>query len=105
MKCAWCPYAKLCWDEDALKAHFNTYEKKEWPTDINKLKDNILVDLFNVYESPDKKASQADAIETDIIKRLVEAEVKKIKLDNGHVYELKYLKTPKPHFDLRRSKL
>ncbi len=105
MKCAWCPYAKLCWNEDALKAHFNTYEKKEWPTDIGKLKNQPLVDLFAAYESPDKKAAEAESIETAIKQYLVEAEVKKIKLDNGNVYELKYLKTPKPHFDLRRSKL
>lgn len=108
IKCAFCPYKDMCWDTNALKEYFGTLDKKEWPTDLKELPAEVasmLTMLFRSHEDPNKLANQANSIEVDIIAILEVNKIKKLKLDNGNVYELKFLKSPQPHFELRRGKL
>lgn len=39
MRCAFCQYKSTCWEEDALKAYFKTFPKKQWPTDTDRMGD------------------------------------------------------------------
>lgn len=105
IKCAFCPYAAKCWNEDALKEYFNSFPTKVWPTNIAKLNDYSIDTLFNQYETLNQSNKLYDSVVLELTKKLVDAKVKKVKLDNGNVYELKYLKSPKPHFELRKSKI
>lgn len=103
MRCAFCPYKGKCWNTDAKTAWFKTFPKKEWPKD---LRDHPkLSDLMELYEDGVLASKSQEKLESDILKYMVDNQLRKIKLGNGHVYELKYLKSPTEHFELRRSKL
>ena len=108
MRCAFCPYAKECWPEgqDGLKAWFSTFPKKKWPTDLHKIKDKgQLKKLFQDFEKGIDDIKIKEETEQEIVKLMLEKGLKKIKLDNEHIYEVKYLKSPRPHYELRRTKL
>lgn len=103
MRCAFCPYSKECWgDDDSLRAWFNTFPKKGWPTDLER---EDLVEKFLAYEKGLTAIENTQRIETQILKELSDLELKKVRLPNGNVYETKYLKSPQPHLELRRSKI
>lgn len=104
MRCAFCPYSKECWGQDGLKAWFKTMPKKEWPTDVDRLPKEV-GSLFASYEKAVADGKQAERIEQEIVKALESANESKVRLDTGAVYEVKYLKSPKPHFELRRVKV
>lgn len=101
-RCAFCPYKAKCWGQDALKAWFKTFPKKQWATKSSEVAG--VEELFIAYEALEATLDNREKIEQDIIKLLVDKEVRKIKLANGKVWEVKYLKSPKEHFELRRSK-
>ena len=61
--------------------------------------------LFASYEKAVADGKQAERIEQEIVKALESANESKVRLDTGAVYEVKYLKSPKPHFELRRVKV
>lgn len=103
VKCAFCPHKNICWREnDALKEHFKTYPDKRWPKKIEE--ESALVHLFKAYEAFSKKQDKFDTFREVLISEMVEKGLFKIELPWGHVYELKKLKTPKEHWELRRSK-
>lgn len=101
--CAFCPYKDKCWNDNALKAYFATYPPKKWPTDITKLgkRKKEVSELFSEFLQHDVK--KKETIESRICKLLNEEQVRKIKLDNGRVFEVKLLKTKGPV--LRETKL
>lgn len=103
MKCAFCPYKGQCWETDAKTAWFKTFPKKEWPKDLTT--EPELRMLMQLYEGSLIDEKRKNKLETDILKLMVDKRLRKIKLDNGNVYELKYLKSPSEHFELRRSKI
>ena len=109
MHCSFCPFSKKCWPEtDAKKEWFKTFPKKKWPIDSRRCNQHTQLEgLFVEYEDRVKAVAELKDLETRIKTVLLDDadKIKKIKLDNGHVYELKYLKSPRPHYDLRRSKL
>lgn len=107
-RCAFCPYQKVCWEgEDARKAWYKTMPPKQWPKDTNRLGALGIVfeDLFSQYRAVNNVEKDKANIEERILKVMAEHKINKIKLDNGEVYELKWLKSPRPHFELRRSKV
>lgn len=106
VKCAFCPYSAQCWNENALKAFYKTFPKKQWPTDTNRMgvKGNQLESLFAKYNESHRFIGETEKAEQDILKAMAEAEVNKVKLEDGSVYEAKFLKSPRPHMELRRSK-
>lgn len=90
--------------EEPRKLWFQTFPKKKWPTDVSKLSVELQNDLKDWAERQ-KSLKAQKALEERIISQMLEAKVKKVKLDNSRVYELKFLKTPKEHFELRDAKL
>jgi len=103
MRCAFCPYKDLCWgDNDPLKQWFKTFPKKEWA--VGEDKHPTLKPMFKKLLELDKEAEAQETIRENIIQYMLDHKIKKIKLANGYVYELKLLKTPREHFELRRSK-
>jgi hypothetical protein len=106
MHCAWCDFADQCWPErDSKKAYFKTFPKKRWPNDIGKIEDDELEGMFAEYEELEFYTTKRENLGKKITKKLVDLKVPKIKLANTNVYEVKYLKSPKPRYELRRSKL
>lgn len=105
--CSFCPYKTQCWPEqDAKKAYFKTLPQKRWPKDTHKIaRGNELEELFEEFQDKDKAIKDRDALEEKIIKMMLEEKVNKIRLANNKIYELKHLKSPRPHFELRLSKL
>lgn len=106
VKCAFCPFKDTCWEEDnATKEFYKTLPPKKggWAKDVDRLgRDaDVLEQLFSQWTA--LKANEVDAkrIEQDILKILDFHKTRKIKLDNGDVFEAKYLKD---RVELRRSK-
>jgi hypothetical protein len=106
-KCAYCDFKKECWgEEDALKALYATWPKKEWPKDTGYMgaDGQQLEQLFAEYVAAEKSALVQEAIEEEITKILESRKINKVKTADGKTYELKFLKSPKPHFAIRRCK-
>jgi hypothetical protein len=103
--CAFCPYKARCWPEvDAKKAYFKTFPKKEWPEAIANLDSAPeLTKLFGQLAQHELAVDQKANVEQAILKMMIESEVEKIKLADGSIYKRVYLRSPKPHFELRRS--
>lgn len=106
-RCAFCPFKKQCWNEDALKAWYRTLPRKEWPDHIDSLGEASaeLRTMFAQWGSALKADHEKEILENQILRLLVENKVQKIKLDSGDIYEVKYYKSPREHFELKRSKL
>jgi len=103
-RCAFCPYSSVCWgDVDALKEWFHTFPRKRWPKDIDGA--SQLGRLFTEYADRESASEKQKTLENAITKIMVEQKLTKVKLEDGKVYEAKFLKTPWPHVSLRRSKL
>lgn len=104
MKCAFCDFKKECWEkDDALKAFFRTLPKKYWPTDSEKLGEEgiVLEELFGQLESTLDLKREAAALEQEIAKRMIAINVRKIRLADQRVYEVKQLTN---EIKLKRSK-
>jgi hypothetical protein len=105
-KCAFCAFSKVCRTEDTLKPYFKTLPPKRWPKDTSDLKNtDKLEDLFKQYRSLEQADMKRKAIEQDITKLLEEQEVRKVRFSTGDIYDVKFLKTPYPHYELRKGKL
>lgn len=107
MRCAFCPHRTRCWPyTDATKEWFRTLPRKKWPINISEVDHSEeLEKLFESYEADLKAVFSSKTLEERILSEMVKAQVNKIRLKNGNIYEIKQLKSPKPHLELRRSKL
>jgi hypothetical protein len=103
-KCAFCPYSQQCWNADTLKPYFETFPKKKWPTKLEKLNIEGLDTMFSAWESGVNGQKEVKHLEDSILKELVARQVTKVELANGSVYDVKHLKSPRPHFELRKGK-
>jgi hypothetical protein len=61
--------------------------------------------LYEQYKEQSAAAAQVDTVEAAICELLVNAKVRKIRFEDGEVYEVKYYKSPREHFALKRSKV
>lgn len=107
-RCAYCPANKMCWDlTDAKKAFYGTLPKKTWPKNLDSktAEGRMLQELFAQYEANEKLTQKTSGIEANILKIMSEGKLERIQLANNHVYEIKFLKSPRPHYEIRRSKL
>jgi hypothetical protein len=79
---------------------------KEWPTDLAKVKGGgkALKGMFEKLETLEKQSKEKIEMETEILKIMEDLKIKKIRVDKDKVYEVKFLKSPSPHLELRRSK-
>lgn len=104
-----CPVSsncRFCWPEHSKRAYFATLKPKVWPTDTNKLGNDgrELERLFTEYEEGLTIQEATKQVEDQISKIMIDIEEDKIRLPSGNVYENKFLKSPRPHHELRRSK-
>lgn len=111
VKCAFCPYKKQCYPElgekDSMKAYFKTLPPKKWPTNTKDLGiwHKELEELFVERDAALNHAAALKILDDKILVILRNLEQKKIRLDNGHIYMVKSLKSPYPREELRRGKL
>jgi hypothetical protein len=101
--CAFCPYKAKCYPEvDARKEYFKTFPKKTWPTLIS---DKMVPGSSKLFKKLNDLTASTDAkavLEQQIIVELQKLNLTKVKLADGQIYEVKFLKSPKPHYELRR---
>lgn len=108
VKCAFCPYSSTCWPgQDSKQAFFATFPKKDWPRDTSYLGmvGDQLEELYEAYKEAVELVDISDSVEARITRLMQTNKVKKVRFSDGAIFELKYLKTPRPHVELRRSKL
>ncbi len=107
-KCAFCRFKDQCWPEaDTKKAFFKTLPEKHWARDTNRLGEigEKLEELYTQLAGIDHRIGQRAQIEEKICMILNSAKVNKVKFSDGSIYEMKFLKSPRPHYELRRSKV
>lgn len=104
MACGFCPFKARCWPEkDALKEYFKTFPKREWPVRLSDLEDQEnLQAMFTELKQDAFAVEKKKILEEKIIKAMVSQEVEKIKLDDDTMYAVVALKSPYPHFELRK---
>lgn len=107
IKCAFCDYKNQCWDENALKAYFETFPAKHWPKDTSKLgaTGKKLEKAYVRYKQGAAEVVEAEQAEAEIIKLLLDQGVTKVRFEDEYIYEVKQYKSPRPHFKLKRSKI
>lgn len=111
--CAFCPYNKACWGDTAKpdKEYFSTLGFKLWPKDTNRLGSlgEKLESRFAAMLAANEVASEAATYEAEIVTLMRENKLKKLRLANGEIYDLRHLKTGGvgggARFVLRRGKL
>jgi hypothetical protein len=104
--CAFCPYKDQCRGEDALKSWLNNeYPNKKWPTKSSKSENHKMLEhLFNEFSQCENSLEYKKELEEKISQLCEKEQINKIELDNGDVYELKLLKSPRPHISIRKGK-
>lgn len=108
---AFSKYRKIDYpDADAMKAYFNTWPKKQWPRDTNRLESGKTLDgLFSELEAARNAADEAERVEQQIVTILEKEQEEKIKTSTGEIYQMKYLKSAgvggKGGYVVRRTKL
>jgi hypothetical protein len=110
MKCAFCNYKKECWGEkSALKAWFKeAFAPKQWPTNFDVLSEGAqeaALTAYKVYLSAGEAQQIKDQAEKELCAVLASEQVRKIRMPDDEVYEVKLLKTPFEHLALRRGKV
>lgn len=106
LKCSPGTSCQYCWPDEAKRAYFATLPPKKWPKDTSYLgkEGTQLEELFKGYEEVLASNAAGAAIEQAIIKIMLDKDETKIRLSNKEVWEAKFLKSPRPHHELRRSK-
>lgn len=100
--CRLCPRKAACWGDSR---HPYTGPKKQWPIDSDKAPNNEgLEETYQAYKKALNAKIDHDNLEKELLAKVVATEEQKIRFSDGEVYELKYLKSPTPHYELRRSK-
>lgn len=108
MACAFCPYADKCWPGvNSKKPYYETLPRKEWATDTDRMAfiGRKLDALQKEYDEAEGQANKLDKIKQEMLVLMEEAGKNKIKTSDGQVFEAKFLRSPKPHFELRKSKV
>lgn len=102
LRCRLCPRKAACWGDTR---HPYNGPKKKWAVDTHALSNNADLEKFYLeYKNVLTQDDENKKIEQELIKAFVESGEQKIRFPDGAIYEVKELKTPKPHFVLRRSK-
>jgi hypothetical protein len=102
MACAYCPYRADCYPEATKKQIFSGFPSKQWAQKIGELEGAPeLREMFIEYGKASIEADKAALLEKQIMVEMQAHQVNKIKLDDGRVFEIKYLKD---RAELRPSK-
>lgn len=104
-----CPVSSncnYCWPDEAKRAYFSTLPPKKWAKDTSYLGKNgeEIEALFLDYQDTITQMATGEVVHDAIVKKMLDLDETKIRLANGEVWEAKFLKSPRPHHELRRSK-
>jgi hypothetical protein len=58
-----------------------------------------------VYKETASLIPVREQAEESIVHLMEQRKVKKVRFSDGAIFEIKFLKSPRPHFELRRAKL
>lgn len=106
LRCPVSSTCNFCWPDEARKSYFATLPPKKWPKDTNRLGKlgTQIEELFQAYSEVQANVQAGEQVHDAIVKLMLDKDETKIKLENGEVWEAKFLKTPRPHHELRRGK-
>lgn len=116
IRCSYCRFANECRPGiDTKQAYFDTWPERKLPVDLTGAEEwtslgysiedfDTLVKEFSLIQSSRTFEDIYRDAESAICSIMEDKKIKKIKFADGEVYESRLLKTPKPHFELRRSK-
>jgi hypothetical protein len=86
---------------------FKTLPPKAWPTDTHRLETEDQTEIEALYEkyvqAVDLEQKTVD-LDAQICHLMVEMGVSKLRFPDGNIYEVKFYKSPKEHYRLKRSK-
>jgi len=100
--CAYCKYATKCRPHmNTKEAFYATLPPKKWPA----YADSGAETLYQTYKELQELSDLQMLAEEKLCSHLFNQGIQKVKFQDGAIFEVKYLKTPKPHMCLRRSKL
>lgn len=100
--CRLCPRRANCWGD--IRHPYNG-PKKKWAKDSSYLNNtDQLESIYLNYRKALTNKTTHDNLEIELIKEIVESGEEKVRFSDGMIYEVKELKSPKPHFVLRRGK-
>jgi hypothetical protein len=102
--CAFCKFRDNCWENgDAKQSFFNTFSERPVIVSLKSMGDDglKLEENFKLFEEYTDGESKKKYLEQAMVKVLLDSNVNKVKLQNGHIYEIKRLKDS---VVLRRSK-
>jgi hypothetical protein len=104
MACAFCPYAEDCRPGyNTKKDWFKTFPPRKWPTKIGELSyAEELEELFAQRAKHEAETMSSEAVANKILLLMEQEQVEKLQLEDGSIYERKFLKSPYPHFELRK---
>jgi hypothetical protein len=100
INCRLCPRKAACWGDTR---HPYNGPKKKWATDSNALEPKLDV-AYEKFKKALTGKTEHDTLEQELIKEIYNSGETKVRFPDGKTYEIKELKTPKPHFVLRPSK-
>jgi len=102
LRCKLCARKENCWPGEK---HPWIGPKKRWGKDTFKLKDGAkLEEVYKKFKPALNSGKVANQYAAEIMALMEEMKVNKVTFSDGFVYEMKFLKSPKPHTELRRSK-
>ncbi len=106
LRCAPVTLCRHCWEAESLAAYYATLPPKQWPKDTSYMgkTGQELEAAYTQYLEAQTIAGDLTQIEEQLVKTIEASGQTKIKFSDGNVYQIKLLKTPKPHLALRRSK-
>lgn len=103
LNCKMCPRREICWGD--VRHPYNGPRTK-WAVDTHAIKNggDEIEKKYADYKKALQTESGFDKLEADLIKAMLNAEATKVRFSDDKVFELRRLKTPKPHMVLRQSK-
>lgn len=107
MSCSYCEYASRCWPEvDTKKAFYETLPTKNWPKNTSYLGDTgaTLERMYKLYKEAESISESRELLAEDMVALMRTEQIELIKFNDGATYTIKFLKSPKPHYELRRTK-
>ena len=105
MRCGFCDYAKYCWKgQDTKRAFFKTlkgeprYARPLTELGISSKVGDMAQDVVDYKGS----AKSSKAVEEKVVAAMLDRDIQRMRLSSGQVVELKFLKSPWEHYELRR---
>jgi hypothetical protein len=91
-------------DKDPRALWYANLPKKKWPKDLDRLPPSTQ-SLIQEWFAIEKASRAKKKLEERVVKELLDQKIDKIRIADGEIFELKFLKTPREHFEMRRTKL